>query len=69
MQTGEVDEGKKEIAASQSLMQQNLRHDQNQLSDYLQTKQSLAGRVSHRARDADDRRRQNRRSRRRPPGG
>ena len=40
LQTGEVDEGKKEIAASQSLMQQNLRHDQNQLSDYLQTRQA-----------------------------
>jgi tetratricopeptide (TPR) repeat protein len=40
MQTGEVDEGKKEIAASQSLMQQNLQHDQNQLSDYLQSKRT-----------------------------
>lgn len=40
MQTGEVDEGKKEIAASQSLMQQNLQRDQNQLSDYLQTKKT-----------------------------
>jgi tetratricopeptide (TPR) repeat protein len=40
LQTGEVDEGKKEIAASQSLMQQNLQHDKNQLSDYLQTKRN-----------------------------
>lgn len=42
MQTGEVDEGKKEIAASQSLMQQNLHHAQNQLSDYLQTQRTAA---------------------------
>jgi tetratricopeptide (TPR) repeat protein len=40
MQTGELDEGKKEIATSQSLMQQNLQRDQNQLSDYLQTKRN-----------------------------
>jgi tetratricopeptide (TPR) repeat protein len=40
MQTNEVDEGKKQIAASQSLMQQNLQRDQNQLSDYLQTKRT-----------------------------
>jgi len=40
MQTGQVDDGKKEIAAAQSLMQQNLQHDQNQLSDYLQTKRT-----------------------------
>jgi tetratricopeptide (TPR) repeat protein len=38
MQTGDPDAGKKEIAISQSLLQQNLRRDQNQLSDYLQTK-------------------------------
>jgi tetratricopeptide (TPR) repeat protein len=38
LQTGEVDDGKKEISVSQSLMQQNLQHDQSQLSDYLQTK-------------------------------
>ena len=37
MQTGDADGGKKEIAASQSLMQQNLKRDQNQLADYLQT--------------------------------
>jgi tetratricopeptide (TPR) repeat protein len=39
MQTGGADEGKKEIAVSQALMQQNLERDKNQLSDYLQTKQ------------------------------
>jgi tetratricopeptide (TPR) repeat protein len=40
MQTGDVEEGKKEIAISQSLLQQNLQRDQNQLSDYLQTKRA-----------------------------
>ncbi len=40
MQTGDVEAGKKEIAISQSLLQQNLRRDQNQLSDYLQTKRT-----------------------------
>jgi tetratricopeptide (TPR) repeat protein len=40
LQTGQVDDGKNEIAISQSLMQQNLQHDQNQLSDYLQTKKN-----------------------------
>jgi tetratricopeptide (TPR) repeat protein len=40
MQTGQPDEGKKEIAISQSLLQQNLQRDQNQLSDYLQTKRA-----------------------------
>ncbi len=40
MQTGDVEAGKKEIAISQSLLQQNLRRDQNQLSDYLQTKRA-----------------------------
>ena len=39
MQTGDADEGRKEIATSQTLMQQNLERDKNQLSDYLQTKQ------------------------------
>jgi len=38
MQTGQAEEGKQEIATSQSLLQQNLQRDQNQLSDYLQTK-------------------------------
>lgn len=36
MQTGEVDAGKQEIAASQALMQQKLKRDQSQMSDYLQ---------------------------------
>jgi tetratricopeptide (TPR) repeat protein len=40
MQTGDVEAGKKEIAISQSLLQQNLQRDQNQLSDYLQTKRA-----------------------------
>ena len=40
MQTGEVEAGKKEIAISQSLLQQNLQRAQNQLSDYMQTKQA-----------------------------
>jgi len=40
MQTGQPEEGKKEIAISQSLLQQNLQRDQNQLSDYLQTKRA-----------------------------
>ncbi len=37
MQSGSVDEGKQEIATSQSLLQQNLQHARSQLSDYLQT--------------------------------
>lgn len=36
MQTGQPDEGKKEIAAAQDLMQQNLSQSQSRLSDYLQ---------------------------------
>jgi tetratricopeptide (TPR) repeat protein len=40
MQTGQAEEGKKEIALSQTLLQQNLQRDQNQLSDYLQTKRA-----------------------------
>ncbi len=36
VQTGETDEGEKEIAASQALMHQDLTRDQNRLSDYLQ---------------------------------
>jgi tetratricopeptide (TPR) repeat protein len=40
MQTGGTDEGKKETAASQALMQQNLARDQNRLSDYLQEKKT-----------------------------
>jgi tetratricopeptide (TPR) repeat protein len=40
MQTGQPEEGKKEIAISQSLLQENLQRDQNQLSDYLQTKRT-----------------------------
>jgi tetratricopeptide (TPR) repeat protein len=36
-QTGQPDEARQEIATSQSLLQQNLKRDQNQLSDYLQT--------------------------------
>jgi predicted Zn-dependent protease len=36
METGETDEGKKEIAASQALMQQNLKRDRSRLSDYLE---------------------------------
>ncbi len=40
MQTGQPEEGKKEVAISQSLLQQNLQRDQNQLSDYLQTKRA-----------------------------
>lgn len=39
IQTGDADDGKKEIVASQALLQQNLQRDKNQLSDYLQTKQ------------------------------
>jgi len=37
MQTGQVEEGKQEIATSQSLLQQNIRGAQSQLSDYMQT--------------------------------
>jgi tetratricopeptide (TPR) repeat protein len=40
MQTGQKEEGGKEIAASQMLMGQNLVRDQNQLSDYLQEQRS-----------------------------
>lgn len=40
MQTGQTEEGKQQIAVSQSLLQQNLQRDQNQLSDYLQTKRA-----------------------------
>ena len=40
MQIGQIEEGKKEISLSQSLLQQNLQRDQNQLSDYLQTQRS-----------------------------
>jgi tetratricopeptide (TPR) repeat protein len=40
METGETEEGKKEIAASQALMQQNLKRDQNRLSDYLEEQKS-----------------------------
>lgn len=40
MQTGQVEQGKQEIATSQSLLQQNLQRDQNQLSDYLQTRKA-----------------------------
>jgi tetratricopeptide (TPR) repeat protein len=40
MQTGQPEEGKQQIAISQSLLQQNLQRDQNQLSDYLQTKRA-----------------------------
>jgi len=40
MQTGQPEEGKEQIAISQSLLQQNLQRDQNQLSDYLQTKRA-----------------------------
>jgi tetratricopeptide (TPR) repeat protein len=36
METGATDEGKSEIAASQALMQQKLKRDQNRLSDYLE---------------------------------
>ncbi|MGA8940495.1 MAG: tetratricopeptide repeat protein [Acidobacteriaceae bacterium] len=36
MQSGSVDEGKQEIATSQSLLQENLQRARNQLSDYLQ---------------------------------
>jgi len=36
METGDTDEGKKEIAASQALLQQNLKRDQSRLSDYLE---------------------------------
>lgn len=37
MQSGSVDEGKEQIAISQSLLHQNLQNARNQLSDYLQT--------------------------------
>jgi tetratricopeptide (TPR) repeat protein len=37
IQTGDLAGGKSEIAISQSLMQQNLKRDQTQLADYLQT--------------------------------
>jgi tetratricopeptide (TPR) repeat protein len=40
METGETDEGKREIAASQVLMQQNLKRDQSRLSDYLEEQKS-----------------------------
>ncbi len=40
LQTGRAEEGKQEVATSQSLLQQNLKRDQNQLSDYLQTKRA-----------------------------
>lgn len=36
IQDGQTDEGRKQLAASQVLMQQNLSRDQNRLSDYLQ---------------------------------
>ena len=36
MQTGSPEEGKQEIAAAQTLMQQNLSRDQSRLADYLQ---------------------------------
>ena len=35
LQTGQTDEGKKELAAAQGLMQANLSQDQSRLSDYL----------------------------------
>lgn len=37
MQSGSVDEGKQQIAISQTLLQQNLQRARSQLSDYLQT--------------------------------
>ncbi|MGA7156518.1 MAG: tetratricopeptide repeat protein [Acidobacteriaceae bacterium] len=37
MQSGSVDEGKQQIAISQSLLRQNLQSARSQLSDYLQT--------------------------------
>ena len=40
MQAGQMDAGKQEIAASQTLMHQNLVKDQHKLSDYLQEKKS-----------------------------
>jgi tetratricopeptide (TPR) repeat protein len=40
MQSGDVEAGKQEIATSQTLLKQNLQRDQNQLSDYLQTKRT-----------------------------
>jgi tetratricopeptide (TPR) repeat protein len=36
MQSGQVDEGKQQIAESQALMQQSLKHAQNEMTDYLQ---------------------------------
>lgn len=38
LQTGHPQEGEQEIAISHSLQQQNIKHNQSQLSDYLQTK-------------------------------
>jgi tetratricopeptide (TPR) repeat protein len=40
LQTGDAEAGKQEIATSQALLKQNLQRDQNQLSDYLQTKKA-----------------------------
>jgi tetratricopeptide (TPR) repeat protein len=40
MQTGQTEEGKQQVAISQTLLQQNLQRAQNQLSDYMQTKQA-----------------------------
>ncbi len=42
LQTGQAEEGKKEFAASQALMQQNLSRDQDRLSDYLQDSKTKA---------------------------
>ena len=42
IQSGQAEEGRREFAASQALMKQNLSRDQNRLSDYLQDSKTKA---------------------------